>query len=364
MQIDPEEIEQLLHRIDQDTQRIKQLEGQIEMEQSAKQQLEKRLLALEEQQAKSSFQQSRMLRERDSVVREMSVEIDSISARLKNRVIENTDWKKKYRKLEQMYEELEVDFFQLKERCEDLSQKLEEKDQELKQIRDIMSLYQQLKKDVKLQEKWKQQEHNLITFKANEISKYYQKLKQNLVNDHKKFKQMIVKSMQVPITNTSYVNSVTKSEKNDRGMLEQKVVMLSKDNLYLKKELLRVLAYMMNKEAIDTRANTQVDEKSNEKKNHKKEIDQIIKPDDDIDLKGSILSFSNNKFNDISNPSKIESPEETNFLLAQDKLQGSSVINFQKFQTVNTKPCFPAQPMSLQVSRNRCNISYIFFCNF
>ena len=344
MNSNPSEIERLLEKIDQDTERIKYLETMIDFEQKAKKGLEKKLMVLEELQAKSSYQQSRMLRERDSMVREMSSEIDTISTRLKNSVNENIDWKKRYKKLEKMYEELEGDFFKLKTKCESLEKQKEKKKQELKQIRDVMDLYQNLKKDVQIKERWNKQEKNLICFKAQEISTHYKKLKEDIIQSQEKLKKMIIKNSRLPADSHD-----AKFMKEDRGFLEQKVIMLSKDNLYLKKELLRIIRQLINKDG-DTRAGTPLEDKDPGANASKEEIN----------LKGSILSFSNNNINDISmeranSKTKFVSPERGKM----DEFQGSAVINVKRFKLIQSiKQTVPSYPTSLQISRNKSKANF------
>jgi chromosome segregation ATPase len=334
---DADEIEKLLKKIDKDTERIKYLETMIEFEQKSKKALERRLLVLEELQAKSSYQQSRMLRERDSMVREMSVEIDTISTRLKNSVNENVDWKKRYKKLEKIYEELEIDFSKLKKRYEDLHGEMGQKKGELKEIQEVMDLYQNLKKDVKMKERWEQQEKNLIQTKAKEISTHYLKLKEDLKFSQDKLKKMIIRNSRVPLETGS------RYSKMDRDVLEQKVFILTKDNLYLKTELLGLLKQIM--------ANSPENKEEIRKLDLKSEFPDPIK--DETNLKGSILSFSNNNINEMSldrvnSKKKIISPEKP------PNLQGSAVINIKKFRLIQSKKYpLPKYPASLQISQNK-----------
>lgn len=336
---DANEIEKLLNKIDKDTERIKYLETMIEFEQKSKKALERRLQVLEELQAKSSYQQSRMLRERDTMVREMSVEIDTISTRLKNSVNENVDWKKRYKKLERIYEELEIDFSKLKKRHEDLVKEEGKKKGELKDIHEVMGLYQNLKKDVKMKERWEQQEKNLIQMKAKEISSHYLKLKEDLKFSQDKLKKMIIRNSRVPLENES------RYSKMDRDVLEQKVFILTKDNLYLKTELLGLLKQIM------ANSPNELEKQEIQKLESKTEFQEQMK--DETNLNGSILSFSNNNINEISldklnSKNKIISPETV------PNLQGSAVINIKRFRLIQSKKYpLPNYPASLQISQNK-----------
>lgn len=349
MQVNPDEIEQLLQKIDEDTERIKYLETMIDFEQSSKRGLEQRLQTLEEQKSKSSYQQSRMLRERDNVVREMSVEIDTISARLKASTKERTNWKQKYAKLEQMYEELEGDFFKLKSKCEEQTKHLEKKEQELRQIHEVVGMYDDLKRDIQMKEKSKEHEKNLISFKAREISDYYQKLKADLINDQNKLKKMLIKSSRIPLDMSN-----SKSNKEESSLLKQRLVMLGKENLLLKKELMKILKHMMKQEKYEKEESNKNYKKAEKNQKDVEIVRQTNK--EEANLKGSILSFSNNMFTDNSfvkesSKKKIISPDKRRPSLNQDKLQGSHVINIRKFQAF--KPENPTYPKSLHVSQNK-----------
>jgi chromosome segregation ATPase len=348
MSNDADEIEKLLKKIDKDTERIKYLETLIEFEQKSKQALERRLLVLEELQAKSSYQQSRMLRERDSMVREMSVEIDTISTRLKNSVNENVDWKKRYKKLEKIYEELEIDFANLKKSHENIQKQVSQKKIEIKQIGDVMELYKNLKKDVQMKERWNQQEKNLIQLKAKEISSNYSRLKEDLEYSQDKLKKMIMRNSRVPLEIPN-----KKLQKTEREMLEQKIFMLTKDNLYLKKELLSLIKKITSKSTLDLN-------KDNASKEKVKGFQDVMK--DETNLNGSILSFSNNNINEnlsldrINSKSKFMASPDQN-MKQNDEIQGSAVINIKKFRLIQSKKYpVPKQSASLQVSHNKSKL--------
>lgn len=337
------EIENLLKKIDQDTERIKYLETRIEFEKKAKKELERRLLALEELQAKSTYQKSRILKERDCMVREMSVEIDNISARLKNSVSENVDWKRRYKKLEKIYEELEVDFFRLKSQLERRSKELGDKETEVRQIREVVDLYQNLQKDVKMKERWSRQEKDLIHLRALEISTHYQKLKEDILFSQGKLKKMILRNSRV------FIDKPAKLGRAEREQLEHKILGLTRDNLYLKKELLHVLQQI-------------IERNSRELGEQDKAKDAIFQDAsrEDMVLKGSILSFSNNNINEMSSEKinskhKIQSPGRTKVSERHDEMQRSAVINVQRFEKIQAlyKENAPMYPVSLQVSKNR-----------
>lgn len=342
------EIDKLLRKIDQDTERIKYLETRIEIEKKSKKELERRLMILEELQAKSSYQKSRILRERDSMVREMSVEIDNISARLKNSVNENVDWKRRYLKLEKIYEELEGDFFRVKSQLESRTKELGEKETELKQIREVMEMYQNLKKDVQIKEHWEKQEKSLIHLRAQEISAHYTKLKEDILYSQGKLKKMIFRNSRI------LIDTPAKLVRGERERLEQKILSLTKDNLYLKKELLNVLQQIIE------RNSRELGEQATPEKDG---IFQNVSKEGAF-LKGSILSFSNNNIGEMSFEKdnwkqKIPSPERTKVSERNEELQRSAVINAKKFQKIQAlyKESVPLHPVSLHISKNKseCN---------
>lgn len=339
------EIEKLLRKIDEDTERIKYLETCIDFERKAKQEAERRLQVLEGLRAKSSYQQSRILKERDVVVREMSVELDNISTRLKNSVNENVDWKRRYQKLERIYEELEGDFFKLKGRHEKLQRELSEKKIELRHTREVTDLYQNLKKDVQLRERWTKQEKNLIHMKAREISAHYRKLREDIEFSQGKLRKMIVRNSRVMLD----APGPQRPASAERGLLEQKVLALTKDNLYLKKELLHVLSEIIKRNSKEIgAAGAEKDELSAEASR------------EDLFLKGSILSFSNNNIHETSfeppgSKKKLPSPGPTKISERQEELQRSAVINVKKFRKIQAMyhQNAPLQPLSLHVSKAR-----------
>ena len=218
-----------------------------------------------------------------------------------------------------------------------------------------MDLYKNLKKDVQLKERWNKQEKILISNKAKEISSYYQKLKLDMMHSEDKLKKMIIKNSRVPIEK----DDKSKLSKSQQEHFENKIFYLTKDNLYLKKELLRILNQIMGEDLKDLKSDIISPEKEGIIPNISKE---------GINLKGSILSFSNNNINDMSLEkidlkNKIISPEIKKVIAKnQDDMQGSAVINIKRFKILKTmKQNIPRNPKSLQVSKVKSIFNQILF---
>ena len=344
MQNNQEEIQNLLHKIDQDTQTIERLQEILNFEQTSKKDLERRLQILEKERTQSSFEQTQILRERDIVVRDLSIELENTSQQLKTSVNENTDLKKKYRKFEQMYHELEEDFFKLKSKYEEIIKQVKDKDKELSQIQDVVEMYQSLKKDINLKRESKIEEEFNLYLQADKISNYYHKLKKDLEKDQQMFKKMLLKTSQYSL-DLSYL----KSEGANKDSMELKLIVLSQDNLLLKTEMLKLLKHMMRKEENQKTSHTAVKSFQEANKN------QITTNN----LKGSILSFSNNAFQD-STTEKFQSKRNNSFLHQKSgkttqKLKRSSIINFEKFTESTTKAIIGSSSNSIQFSKNQCN---------
>lgn len=271
-----QEINILLKKIDSDSKKLVYLENKIEQQNKEKDLLEKRIKMLEDFRDKSNQQQSRILRERDGIVREMSVEIDSISNKLQNELSENISWKKKYIKLERLYEELEIDFFNLKDKF-DKTDKIDKNNMiEKKEFNEVLEMYEKTKKEnLKLMQNNKNQNKMIMT-KGSQIIKQYNQIKKGLNTSQQEVKIAIAESFRSHKLKSELLSKPVKQQYEDI------IIDLIQKNLDIKKLFINVIKTCKSKHL-----------------KNKNERKKILNINENNPLKGSILSFSNNLIDDI-----------------------------------------------------------------
>lgn len=270
-----EEINILLTKIESDSKKIHYLQTVIERDKADKEMLEKRIKMLEQFREKSNQQQSRILRERDGIVREMSVEIDSISYKLKTEVIENSTWKKKYIKLERAYEELEIEYSRLKDKYDKIKITDTNNSVSKKQFDELLDMYEKIKIQNNQLMEYKKNQSLLIKKKGTQIIEQYNQIKKSLNSSQQEMKIALAQSFR------SYRNKSELFSKPIKENYEDIILDLTQKNLHLKKTITNVIKTCMKRHL---------------KKEIKNNVD--LQNDENNILKGSILSFSNNLVDD------------------------------------------------------------------
>lgn len=270
-----EEINILLAKIESDSKKIDYLQAVIERNKVDKELLEKQIKMFEDLRDKSNKQQSRLLRERDGIVREMSVEIDSISYKLKTEVIQNSSWKKKYIKLEKAYEELEIDFIKLKDKFDKIEKIETHNFVSRNQFEELLEMYEKIKAEKNQLIEYKKNQSKLIKIKGTKIIEQYNQIKKSLNSSEYEIKIALAQSFRSQ-KNKSELFSQPIKENYENIILD-----LTKKNLHLKKTLTNIIKTCMERHL---------------KTKHKEKVNS--KMDENNFLKGSILSFSNNLIDD------------------------------------------------------------------
>lgn len=242
MSADRGDIEDLLAKIDKDTQEIHYLKRMLEFEKNNNEKLESKIKAYEKSAAQREHSQSRMLIHQESLVRDMGRELDSISAQLKSRYEEKIDWEKRYNKLKLEFEELAVYLETQEEDMLTMNQRLEEQKAELdkyrakgEQLLELTRLYDNLKRRFMEDGQQRELADTQVSKKARKIWGHYQNLRTNLAKSESFLKKELSKSQDIVV-----------SYKRRKVGLHREIEQVWSENLFLKQDILSGLKSILD----------------------------------------------------------------------------------------------------------------------
>lgn len=195
-------------------------------------------------------QQTRIMRQQEEVVRDLSCELDQVSRKLRKSKITSGSWEEKVKALEDKLQEKEKQLRKLKNKLRDSQEKLKKQASELRDAQTIVELYKQLKMQSRNEEIRQLREKKSIYDKAKEIYKSYRNIQNEITRSEIKLKENLSKSAVLPMDlgseagqrkmSTSRTNDENGNEKRTK-ILEKRINIYKIENMFLKKKIISLL---------------------------------------------------------------------------------------------------------------------------
>lgn len=241
-----DEINLLLGKIDEYSQRASQLQTELSAEKKSRARLASRLEMIEKNKLSRTRQQTRIMRQQEEVVRDLSCELDQVSRKLKRSVQVGSSWEDKFKDLEERLREKERALADLRRRLAASEDRLRLLAAELREAQTIVELYEQLKLQSRNEEIRKERKHKTLYKKAEEIIKSYRDIHNEISRSEIKFKESLSKSAVLPAKLRSEDGGAKKAgEEEDlarqKKLLEKRINIFKTENFFLKRKVLNLL---------------------------------------------------------------------------------------------------------------------------
>lgn len=237
-----EEINRLLTKIDVDSEKLQLLENELKEEREKSEKLSKELENLKENKVRQSRQKTKILRERDDIVRDMSTELNTISARLKSTVHEKSNWHRKLEDSQSVVGQLHERISRLEIGLKNKDKLLIDKQKKIESIEGVIELYEQLKLQSK-NEDWKMnRDRKVISDKAQKLLTCYQDVQKGLFKSEIILKKKFKNSLLISSGDTASKNSRFKcSCKSSPHNFQRRLNLLRTENSFLKRKVIKLL---------------------------------------------------------------------------------------------------------------------------
>jgi hypothetical protein len=242
-----DEINLLLAKIDEYSIEVTNLKTELESEKKVRSRLERRLEMIEQNKLLQTKQQTRIMREQEKTVRDLSCELDHVSKKLKSTVQAKFSWEDKVEELKTKLQNKHQEFIELKEELNRTNIKLKKQEEELRDAQTIVELYEQLKLQSRTEEHRINQERKSIYNRAKEIYKSYRNIHNEISKSQIKLKENLSKSAVLPFNQQKEIMETKMSEKKEIDQekrlktIDKRINIFKTENAFLKKKIINLL---------------------------------------------------------------------------------------------------------------------------
>ena len=233
-----DEITNLLSQIDKFNKEATNLRAELESERKTRLRLEHRLETIAQNKLRQTRQQTRIMRQQDEVVRDLSCELDQVTQQLKLSKSAKFSWKDKVKELETKLEESQADTRKVRKELKKARETLKRQKTELEDAQTIVELYEQLKVQSRTEEVRLGRERKSFLDTAQQIYKSYRNVQAEMTKSEAKMKEKLSKSAVFPVKK----EEISKREEGKREkVLEKRVNVFKTENAFLKKKVIGLL---------------------------------------------------------------------------------------------------------------------------
>ena len=210
-----DEINNLLNKIDKYSLQVTNLQAELESERKRRTRLEHRLETIAKNKLRQTRQQTRIMRQQEEVVRDLSCELDQVSKKLKKSVKATFSWEDKAKELEQDLEKKHREILEITKDLENTNEIIKQQKKELEDAQTIVELYEQLKVQSRTEEVRLGRERKNFYNQAKQIYKSYREIQNDISRSEVKLKEKLSKSSVFPL-------KMWEDEKKEKKMKEEK----------------------------------------------------------------------------------------------------------------------------------------------
>lgn len=243
-----DEINLLLEQIDKYSLEVSNLKAELESEKKVRARLELRLEMIERNKLQQTRQQTRIMRQQEEAVRDLSCELDHMSRKLQKSVKVGFSWEDRVKDLEDRLEGKGRQVTELKGKLKKSEEDLKKQADELRDAKTIVELYDQLKLQSRTDEMLRVQRKKTIYKKAQEIYLSYQNIQNMMHKNDLQLKEKLSKSAVVPVNFDlnqveKKISGTEKNSQNDKkqGNFERRLNVFKTENTFLKKKIISLL---------------------------------------------------------------------------------------------------------------------------
>lgn len=237
-----EELNHLLQKLDLHCKKNEILKDELLKERRISEQLKSRNQILMERDEKASTQRTRILKERDDVVKHISQELSNTIYQLKLESDERKNFEVRYTKKLEENENLEKEIRLMTELIEAKNNLIEEQNNKLKQFDQISETFEHIKYE-KEAEKWKKEiEKKKLNKQISKIKESYQKIQNDLKKSESEIKSKFRQSLLISSTHSAPKPPIKPhfKEKN-LDFFKSRIKLLKMENNFLKKKIINYL---------------------------------------------------------------------------------------------------------------------------
>lgn len=232
------EILKLLDKIDQLTTSNSNLQEELDEARLLNEKIGEELRHLKQNQMKASKQRTRILRERDEIVRDISCELDTMSANLNSKIKEKSQFEMKYKDKVAEVEVLEAQLREIKSDLKNKDKIISNQRQELNQYEEMKEIYEQMKLEMKA-EVWKKKLTNKkINAQIQQIHKNYFEMNNQLNKSQQELKSKLKESF---IVSSSFEKKNCSCHKQKIDIENSRMKLYKTENIFLKKKVIKLL---------------------------------------------------------------------------------------------------------------------------
>ena len=242
-----DEINSLLTKIDEYENQITTLKTELEAEKKIRSRLECRLEMIEKNKLLHTKQQTRIMREQEKTVRDLSCELDHVAKKLKKSVKETFSWEDKVGVLKKKLQDKQQEYIDLNEVFKKHKIKFKKQTEELRDAQTIVELYEQLKLQSRTEELRLHQERKSVYNRAKEIYKSYRDVQNQISRSQIKLKENLSKSAVLPLNFEKEKVDTQIHAKKESGLekklknVEKRLNIFKTENAFLKKKIINLL---------------------------------------------------------------------------------------------------------------------------
>jgi chromosome segregation ATPase len=242
-----DEINLLLTKIDEYESEITTLKTELESEKKIRNRLESRLEMIEKNKLLQTKQQTRIMREQEKAVRDLSCELDHVSKKLKKSVKKTFSWEDKVEVLKTKLQNKEQEYIDLENELKRTKTKMKKQEEELRDAQTIVELYEQLKLQSRTEEMRLHQERKSVYNRAKEIYKSYRDIQNEISRSEIKLKENLSKSAVLPLNLDKEIVETKREGKKEihldkkAKIIEKKLNIFKTENAFLKKKIINLL---------------------------------------------------------------------------------------------------------------------------
>lgn len=245
MNCDPEnlqnEILELLSKIDELNENNSYLKDELNQEKEKNINLEKELNIFKQKQMKASKQRTRILRERDEIVRDISCELDTVSAKLNSEIKEKGLFEMKMKDRVAEIEVLEAQNRQIKSELKKKDKEILKLKDEITQFQEMKEIFEQMKLEIKADSWKKKLNTKKINEKMKKIHEDYLQLKNDLNKSKDELKTKFKESVLMNSSNDKKNFKNCNCQKDIIDIEKPRMKLLKTENIYLKKKVIKLL---------------------------------------------------------------------------------------------------------------------------
>lgn len=242
-----DEINSLLAQIDKYTIELANVEAELDSERKTRARLELRLEMIEKNKLDQTRQQTRIMRKQEEVVRDLSCELDHVSKRLRKSVKASFSWGDKVKELKGKLDESEQMVGDLREKLARTEEKLKKQNEELRDAKTIVELYEQLKVQSRTEEVRLNRQRKSIYQKAKEIYTSYRNVQKEMSKNDEILREKLTRSAVLPVkgeeTREKGLLEEEKEREEDKRLkaVERRMNVFKTENAFLKKKIIGFL---------------------------------------------------------------------------------------------------------------------------